>query len=137
MGLTDFNSAGVRPSTCAEGSTPSHSRQSPDGSKIAWDSLDENTNISDIWVMDSDGSNQIRLGADSISAYKPAWSPDGSKIAFVSRHESTNTEIWVMDADGSNQTRLTTNSDSDDHPFWSPDGSKIAFGSGRDTDAGI
>ena len=27
MGLTDFNSAGVRPSVCAEGSTPSHSRQ--------------------------------------------------------------------------------------------------------------
>jgi len=27
VGLTDFNSAGVRPSACAEGSTPLHSRQ--------------------------------------------------------------------------------------------------------------
>ena len=110
---------------------------SPDGSKIAFVS-----NRSDvppyygqyeIYVMDADGSNVIRLTTDPGYDLKPAWSPDGSKIAFVSTRDDGDEDIYVMDADGSNVIRLTNSSPTVNHsPVWAPDGDKIAFVSNRD-----
>jgi dipeptidyl aminopeptidase/acylaminoacyl peptidase len=105
---------------------------SPDGTKIVYCSQRE-TLYSQIYVMNSDGSNQKKLtetkGGDACGA---AWSPDGKKIAyhaFELTQPSRNPEIWVMDADGSNQKKLT------DHgldPHWSPNGQQIVFASHRD-----
>ncbi|MFA5014963.1 MAG: M56 family metallopeptidase [Actinomycetota bacterium] len=85
----------------------------------------------EIYVMDSDGKNQVRLTDNDSSDVNPCWSPDGSKIAFESDRDG-NWEIYVMDSDGKNQVRLTDNDSEDAYPFWSPDGSKIAFESDRD-----
>jgi dipeptidyl aminopeptidase/acylaminoacyl peptidase len=88
----------------------------------------------EIYVMDADGSNQLRLTSDSGSDRYPSWSPDGSQITFRSDRDGGDYEIFVMNADGSNQRNLTNNSDADSYPAWSPDGSAIAFGSDRDGD---
>ena len=105
---------------------------SPDGSKIAYCSL-RDTIYSQIYVMNSDGSNQKRLtDVKTGDACGPAWSPDGKRIAyyaFANTQPSRNPEIWLMDPDGSNPKKLT------DHgmdPSWSPDGHQIAFASHRD-----
>ena len=80
----------------------------------------------DIYVMDSDGSNQTRLtNTANPAAYPdnhPAWSPDGTKIAF-----DDGNDIYVIDADGSNRTKLTDNTGQDTYPSWSADGTKIVF----------
>ena len=77
---------------------------SPDGSHIAFtSSRDRNW---EIYVMDTDGSNQQRLTNDPAYDSAPSWSPDGSRIAFMSSGEG-NWDIHVMDTDGSNQQRLT------------------------------
>jgi len=98
--------------------------------KIAFESW-EVASVCEIYIMDVDGSNQIRLTDNSDYDSSPSWSPDGSKIVFRSRRDG-NAEIYVMNADGSNRTRLTDNSVADFSPSWSPDGSQIAFTSGRD-----
>jgi len=109
---------------------------SPDGSKIAFES--QRHGAWDIYVMDTDGSEQTRLTNFSTTDDRRAsWSPDGSKIAFEStRHRvdayDHNTEIYVMSADGSNPIRLTNSPLRDQHPSWSPDGDKITFSSQRD-----
>ena len=107
-------------------STPSWS---PDGSKIVFSSDMDGKWSSNIYVMDSDGTNITRLttNEDSIDT-SASWSPDGSKIVFSSDMDGQwGYNLYVMDSDGTNITRLTKQDSSDMSPSWSPDGSKIAF----------
>ena len=85
----------------------------------------------ELYVMDADGSNPVRLTRSTGRDAQPSWSPDGSRIAFRSDRDG-NPEIYVMDADGANQVRLTRSEGIDIDPTWSPDGSRIAFSSDRD-----
>ena len=89
---------------------------------------DRNTQI---YVMDSDGTNHRRLAVNQAENFRPAWSPDGTKIAFVSNQNVGFDQIYLMDADAKNPIRLT-DTVKDDYPAWSPDGKKIAFSSSTD-----
>ena len=91
---------------------------------------------SEIYTMNADGSDVIRLTVSSGLDFSPAWSPDRAKIAFTSARDG-NLEIYVMNADGSNVMRLTSTAAIEDDASWSPDGTKIAFWSSRDGNAEI
>lgn len=84
----------------------------------------------EIYRINIDNSDLIRLTYTGSNNVNPAWSPGGGRIAFQSYRDGQ-AEIYVMNADGSNQTRLTFNDGLDGMPAWSPDGSKIAFASYR------
>lgn len=105
-----------------------HPSWSPDGAKITFDAGSRRSK--DIFVVDADGSNLVRLTFADGWDYLPAWSPDGSQIAYV-HTTGHNDDIWVMNADGSDPARLTTQPNFDLYPSWSPDGSRIAFQSNR------
>ena len=57
---------------------------------------------SEIYVMDADGNNQIRLTNHPEEDSSPSWSPDGARIAFVSNRNGGNRQIYVMDSNGKN-----------------------------------
>ena len=61
----------------------------------------------EIYVMDADGNNQIRLTNHPTWDIQPSWSPDGGRIAFVSDRNGGNCQIYVMDSNGKNVRRLT------------------------------
>ncbi len=103
---------------------------SPDGTRIAFVSDRDGRDI-EIYTMNTDGSDPIRLTYNPGTDIYPNWSPDGRKIVFVTNRDG-NGEIYTMNADGSDQTRLTDNPAADGMPAWSPDGSKIVFASSRD-----
>ena len=85
----------------------------------------------EIYIMNPDTSNLLRLTSNQASDRVPAWSFDSNRIAFVSNRDG-NDEIYVMGANGSNQIRLTSNPAKDWAPAWSADGSSLAFESFRD-----
>src|SRR6185436_4954015 len=80
----------------------------------------------DIYSMELDGSNPVKLTTSLAYDDQPKWSPNSSKIAFISGRDG-NFEIYTMNADGTAQTRVTNNPLADGFPSWSPDGQKIAF----------
>ena len=88
---------------------------SPDGQQIVFAS-DRDGAFSEIYVMNADGSNPVRL--TSGGAREPSWSPGGEQIAYVASPDGDKTEIYVMNADGSNQRRLTANPAYDNEPIW-------------------
>ena len=74
--------------------------------------------LPEIYVVNSDGSNQTNLTNEPAGDWNPSWGPDGTKIGFYSKRDG-NYEIYVMDADGFGQTRLTDNPHGDQDPSWS------------------
>jgi dipeptidyl aminopeptidase/acylaminoacyl peptidase len=79
---------------------------SPDGTQIAF-GFHQHDHW-EIYVMNADGSNRVRLTQEEPLAERPpnnvspAWSPDGRHIAFFTDRNGK-WELYVMDADGSNQ----------------------------------
>jgi len=111
---------------------------SPDGSRIAFSSrrgdlpsveFTELTGERNIYVMNSDGSNQTQLTDSTLATWNPAWSPDGLRIVFDANKPGryTGWAIYVINIDGTNLQRLTSNSKSNVAPVWSPDGSRILY----------
>jgi Tol biopolymer transport system component len=86
---------------------------------------------SEIFTMNSDGTNQTNITNNAAIDTSPNYSPDGSKIIFSTNRDGNN-EIYQMNADGSNPIRLTNNVASDTSPYYSPDGTFIVFVSDRD-----
>jgi TolB protein len=85
----------------------------------------EETN-SEVFVADSDGSNQRNLTRDPAFDGWPAWSPDGTQIAFASNRNSRY-QVFVMNADGDNVQLLANTEGRATTPKWSPDGVRIYF----------
>lgn len=83
-----------------------------------------------IYTMDPDGGNQVRVTSDAASDVDPDVSPDGKQILFTS-NQTGNNDIFLQDRSGA-LTNLTNNSATDEWARWSPDGKQIVFDSNRD-----
>ncbi len=103
---------------------------SPDGKRLAFASKRDGN--WEIYTMDRDGGNLLRVTDHPADDTNPAWSPDGSRIAFESLREGY-AEIWIVPVAGGEAHNISNAPFSSEHgPTWSPDGSRIAFYSDRD-----
>lgn len=79
----------------------------------------------EIYVMNPDGSAQVRLTNHPAADSEPDWSPDGRMIAFTSDRGGA-PAVYVMNADGTGVHLVGEGSS----PAWSPDGTRFVFKSG-------
>jgi len=95
------------------------------GEIIYLSSVDDSFGL-EIYRMDSDGGNKVRLTRNNVCEWDPALSPDGKKVAYRQDYD-----ILLMDLEADSVVNLTHSEAFDRSPAWSPDGSKIAFASNR------
>jgi Tol biopolymer transport system component len=94
---------------------------SPDGAFVAY-SANASGNT-DIWVVDPEAGEPLRLTDDAAEDRRPAWFPDGRTIAFSSNRNGP-VSLWKIPRLGGSAALLVENADM---PAISPDGGRIAF----------
>lgn len=116
--------------TKAGGESYGHMSWSPDGSRIAVESTrprDSGHVRLEIWVMNADGTNFVRLTNNEVPDRHPAWSPDGSKILF-GRDNATVQGVFAISPNGGAETRLINDPFfQGGYPDYSQDGQQIAY----------
>jgi len=112
---------------------------SPDGKRLVFTGYDGG--LSDLFIVNADGSDLHRLTNDKYADLEPSWSPDGKTIAFVTdRSPATEFEalkfgklrIAVLHLDnGSIDILRNMDQGKNINPAWAPDGRSLAFVSDR------
>lgn len=103
---------------------------SPDGKNIVftrgWIDKINDQSMSNLWIIDPEGSRLRELTAGNWRDYNPVWSPDGKRIAFISDRDGT-PQIHVIWIETREIAQLTHVERAPANLVWSPNGKKIAF----------
>lgn len=104
---------------------------SPDGSKVVYvrnfKDIMSDRNLSNLWMVNFDGSNNRPLTTGNQNDHSPVWSPDGSKLAFRSNMQDDKSKLYLMYVDTKEIFPLTNTSQSPGSVSWSRDGKYLAF----------
>lgn len=103
---------------------------SPDGKQIvftrSWVDKVKDERVSNLWIVDVDGTRVRELTTGNWRDSQPVWSPDGKRIAFLSDRDGTN-QLHVLWADTREAAQLTHLEQAPSGINWSPDSKWIAF----------
>ena len=82
----------------------------------------------EVYTMNPDGSEQVRLTQHRGNDLQAVWSPTGEKILFVSDRGGVR-DLYTMNPDGSNVRRVFKFKTEEwrTDPSWSPDGKQFAY----------
>lgn len=101
-------------------------RWSPDGQRIAFSSTRAGGGNFDIYMMDADGANIVRLTDHPSAEQGPTWAADGASLFFTGERDGRGEIYRVWLADRRTQ-RVTSGIDRAIMPAASPDGKYLAY----------
>ena len=86
-----------------------------------------------IYMMNIDGANPVRLTTGEGEASNPAWNPNGQHMAFAwtRGYAPGNWNLFIMDVSSRETVQLTHGEGRNENPSWAPDGRHLAFSSNR------
>ncbi len=103
---------------------------SPDGGRILYErnfkDIMTDTNYSNIWIVNYDGSNSRPITTGIGKYSEPTWSNDGKKFLFKSKNDKS-TELYLYELENKSLQILTTTQSDITNLRWSEDDSKIIF----------
>jgi TolB protein len=88
----------------------------------------------DLYVMNADGSNPVRVTNNHAANFCPFFHPDGKRIIFASNvgdPKGRNFDLYIVNLDGTGMEQITFNETFDGFPMFSPDGKRLVFASNR------
>jgi dipeptidyl aminopeptidase/acylaminoacyl peptidase len=101
---------------------------SPDGSTVAFTvsepSLQENRNVSRIWVVPAAGGPARALSTGPGSDFAPRWAPDGRSLGFISTR-AEGPQVWRIGLAGGDATQLTKLESGVNDFLWARDGQAV------------
>lgn len=104
---------------------------SPDGSQILYvrnfKDIMTDKNLSNIWLVNNDGSNNRPITTGNQNDLYPRWSNKGDKIIFKSNKQDERMKLFVMWVDTKEIAPLTNTPKSPGTVSWSPDDRYLAF----------
>ena len=104
---------------------------SPDGSKIIYvrnfKDIMTDRNLSNLWMVNFDGTNNRPLTTGNQNDTSPRWSHDGKKIVFRSNKDDDKTKLYLMWLDTKETFALTNTPTAPGTVSWSPDDRMLAF----------
>lgn len=109
-----------------------NARISPEGKWIAYTvtSVDREADkrVTAVWMVNWEGTQDVRLTYGAESATSPKWSPDGRYLSFLSaRPSDAKTQLWLLDRRGGEARELTKVKENLSGYEWSPDGKKLVL----------
>ena len=104
---------------------------SPDGSKIIYvrnfKDIMTDKNLSNLWIVNFDGSQNRPLTTGNQNDLSPRWSHDGNKIVFKSNMQDDKIKLFMMWMDTKEYVALTNTTASPGGVSWSQDDKHLAF----------
>ncbi|MEO7982692.1 MAG: S9 family peptidase [Bacteroidota bacterium] len=82
--------------------------------------------VTQIWMVNTDGSTQPKQLTAKENSSQPVFSPDGKQIAFV-RVVDTRPQVFLLSLEGGEAMQLTKYKYGASGPKWSPDGKQLLF----------
>ncbi len=104
---------------------------SPDGSKIIYvrnfKDVMTDKNLSNLWMVNFDGSNHRALTTGNQNDHAPRWSHDGKKIVYKSNGADDKMKLYLMWMDTKETQALTNTPNAPGQVSWSHDDAHLAF----------
>lgn len=104
---------------------------SPDGNQVLYvrnfKDVMTDKNLSNIWVINSDGSRNRPITTGNQNDVYPRWSHDGQKMIFKSNRQDKRMKLFLMWMDTKEVAPLTNTAKAPGQVTWSPDDRYLAF----------
>lgn len=103
---------------------------SPDGERVVYvrNFMDIMTDKrrSNLWIINTDGTEHRPLTSGNRNASSPRWSPTGDRLIYLSNLDES-TQVYCRWMDSGDTAKLTNLTSAPNELVWSPSGRSIAF----------